>query len=602
MDDRTRTRRFALTIVAIAAVLAVWSSLGDVPIVDEVPHIGAGYSYVQKLDYRLNPEHPPLVKDLAGITISFLPFTPGIFSAPMWTHEVNGQWEFGRTLIFHSGVSADTVTDLARLPVFAFYLVACWLVWRWSYERSGSTGSLLALTLFAFSPTIIAHARFVTTDMAAATGVLAALYCYVRYLRAPSRGNFWLAGVMLGLALLCKFSTALLGPFFLLIAVLWGLEGRWTSRAAWHNAGTILWRTVLVGLVALAVVWGVYLVQTWDYPRARQASDTRTIIGDPGHNPIKLVALWASDKPVVRAIGHWTLGLAMAEGRAVGGNTIYWMGRVVTTGGPLYFPIVYLLKEPLAWWGLVALAFASFIVHRKRQHGEPVNWWRANADEWMWALWLMLYWAVSIRSTLNIGVRHLLPTFPFAIMLVSGRISTALQWLREHDSAYRTGRRLRTRIAVGVIAVFVGWFVFESVRVFPSYLAYFNQLAGGPSGGYRYVVDSNLDWGQDLGRLATWVKDNRISHISLDYFGWSDPSYYLGNRYVWTTSNQWSSKQDFIANNRSNGWLAISATFLQNANGQHTVANQDLRTYRWLVDVPPVTVIGHSIFVWHITR
>jgi hypothetical protein len=167
-----------------------------------------------------------------------------------------------------------------------------------------------------------------------------------------------------------------------------------------------------------------------------------------------------------------------------------------------------------------------------------------------------------------------------------------LQWLREHD-------RARLRIYSLVIALLLGWYSFESVRVWPSYLSYFNQLVGGPSGGHNAVADSNLDWGQDIKRLGQWIEKNDISAISLDYFGWAEPTAYLKNRVIYTNTGSWHSAADFIARNRSNGWIAVSATYFQQAVFS---TKQDNGGYRWLLNYEPVTTIGHSIMVWHVTK
>ncbi|MCC6934186.1 MAG: glycosyltransferase family 39 protein [Candidatus Yanofskybacteria bacterium] len=585
----------AIVIVLVAVGFMAASTQNDSPIVDEVPHIGAGYSYVRMLDMRLNPEHPPLIKDLAGLALLPLPLNERAFALPQWTDQVNGQWTFGRAFIFGSENNADIILRVARLPMLGVFLLGAWLVWLWARKRSGETGALIAVTLYAFSPTIMAHGRFVTTDMGAAIGVLAATYTFLQLLRAPTRRSFIWAFIALGLALLAKFSTVLLGPFFLGIALLYGLDGHWFAASAWRRALRMLGLTAAVGTAAfVGVVVPVYTLQTWNYPMERQLADTETILDSHADSLLKSAILWGADKPVIRGATHWALGLAMVQQRSAGGNTIYWMGRVVTRGGPSYFPTVYFLKEPLAWWLLVSAAITALIFHHRRRRGEHArgHWWSDNFDEWVWLLWLAIYWTVSIRSTLNIGVRHLLPIYPFAILLVSGRIAVLLEWLKAHDAR-------RWRITSLVIALILGWYSFEAIRVWPSSLSYFNQIAGGPSGGYRFVADSNLDWGQDLKRLAQWAEANDVRAISLDYFGWADPAYYLKGRSVWTTGNIWKDANDFAQRNASDGWIAVSATFLQEATNRPRPSDT---TYRWLLEYPPEIVIGNSIFVWHIPR
>ncbi|MBX4190344.1 hypothetical protein KW791_03570 [Candidatus Parcubacteria bacterium] len=132
--------------------------------------------------------------------------------------------------------------------------------------------------------------------------------------------------------------------------------------------------------------------------------------------------------------------------------------------------------------------------------------------------------------------------------------------------------------------------------VFPFYLTYFNEVAGGPAGGHNYVVDSNLDWGQDLKRLGDWVEENKVQKIYLDYFGWADQAYYLKDKFVWIQSRQYPSAAKFLADNTNGGYIAVSATFYT-----ESLASEE-KNYAWLQAYKPTAVIGNSIFVWHITQ
>ena len=149
-----------------------------------------------------------------------------------------------------------------------------------------------------------------------------------------------------------------------------------------------------------------------------------------------------------------------------------------------------------------------------------------------------------------------------------------------------------------VLAILLGWYVSENLEVYPFYLTYFNQTVGGPSGGYQYVNDSNLDWGQDLRRLADWVKQNNIPRIETDYFGWADPGYYMGQTYEQLWSSKYRDAQDFKSRNDTDGWMAISATFLKGSEGSPEFPQPV--NYSWLDSFKPFTVIGNSIFIYHI--
>lgn len=584
---KKKVKIFAGLIIGLATILATASVWNDSFIVDEIPHVGAGYAYVAKGDMRLNPEHPPLAKDLAGLAMRFLNLNQEAFQTTFWSEDVNGQWEFGRRLIFNSGHDAELITHTAKMPLLFFFVASAILIFYASQKLYGSRGGLMALTLFSFSPTVLAHSRFVTTDVPALFGVFFASYFFIRYLKEPSRKNFWWAGIMFGLALLTKFSTFLLAPYFIFLALFWG----WTRGQGQKGKTAIrcLGKTILIFTVGFAiVVWPVYYFHTWNYPPERQYRDTQNLLQSFERRAMADPVVWASDKPVLRAAAQYSLGLLMVTQRSVGGNTTYFRGEVSRWGWKSYFPIVYFIKEPLAWWGLVMLALLAVITQVKSQKS-PV---RNHFEEFAMLLWLVIYWAVTLRSNLNIGVRHLLPVYPFAIILVAGQIERIMPKFKVFNS------KRSISILSFTIYILLGWYVLENIKVYPYYLTYFNQVAGGPSQGYKYVVDSNLDWGQDLKRLGQWVEANNLSKIEVDYFGWADPAYYLKDRYIWTSSTKYIDANDFIANNQSNGWLAVSLTFLQGSEGppdQYKPIN-----YLWLQNYSPVTAIGHSIFIYHI--
>ena len=191
------------------------------------------------------------------------------------------------------------------------------------------------------------------------------------------------------------------------------------------------------------------------------------------------------------------------------------------------------------------------------------------------------YWAISINTNLNIGIRHLIPVYGGTAILVAGQLSV----LYEHVKAKKT--------YLAFVGVMCAWLLAETIMVFPYYLTYFNEFAGGPSGGHRHVVDSNLDWGQDLKRLADWVDANNIKKISLDYFGWADPSYYLGDKAVWIRNGRYTNAGEFVRDNPDGGYIAVSVTFYQQSIATDKITAGLRNIHRSLSSAT-------LSFVWHI--
>ena len=244
------------------------------------------------------------------------------------------------------------------------------------------------------------------------------------------------------------------------------------------------------------------------------------------------------------------------------------------SGVPFYFPYVYLVKEPLALHILTAIVLL-FALGRIRLLRFRRDWLKAHMTEVAFLLIIGVYWWAAIRSNLNIGVRHILPSFPFIYVLVAIGVASIYKCLARRTAAVRA-----FFVILGALLV---WQAASVLRVHPSYIAYFNELAGGPDNGWQVVTDSNNDWGQDLKRLAQFVNDRGIAEIHLDYWGAGNMDYYLKTKYKKLSSCDAPLK----------GWVAVSAMYYLSSR-----TNCDYR--RWLPMSKLVAKIGYSIFVFRI--
>lgn len=558
-------------------VVAFFSFQGDSLTTDESPHISAGYSYLTQKDMRLNPEHPPLVKDVSAIPLLFQDINfPS--THPSWSENINDQWAFGPELIFNSENNSDKIMNSARTAMLLFLILLGIYIFKWAKERYGGRVALVALFFFALSPTFLAHGRLVTTDVAAAFGFVFSFYYFFKFLKTPNRKNIILAGLSFGVAQLLKFSLILLIPFYGGIFFVYWLINRDKVRF-WRYFGFI----VLIFLIGFILVWPVYQYHVWNYPPDLQVRDTAHILSSSQFKFIADKVVWMADKPFLRPYAQYGLGLLMVFQRTTGGNTTFFMGDVASTAWKSYFPVVFGLKVPLA---LILLMLLSLWVGFKSLINNKIN--LKNAKRWLrdyfvefgWLAFVIFYWALSVFGNLNIGIRHVLPTFPFIYLLVSGQIQ---KWRREKPLKIVSRSVFLTMILL--------WYGAVSLFTFPFFLVYFNEVAGGPDNGHNYVVDSNLDWGQDLKRLARYVEENNIQKIKLDYFGGDSPFYRLGNKYE---------KFDLFKSERK-GWIAVSATLLQNGRGEATKKfDKSTNHYKWLNNYEPVAKIGYSIFVYNI--
>ncbi len=569
----------AALLLLFMLIVSILSMKGDSLTMDELAHIPSGYGYMHEQDYRLNPEHPPLLKDLSAVPLLLMDLEfDKQFQA--WKEDVNGQWSMGWKFIFGSNNPTEKMIFWSRIPMILILLIFGYYIFRWTKGLFGPTTGLLSLFLFSFSPTFIAHGRYVTTDVGAAAAFFIATYYFIRWLKNPKKKNLIIAGIVFGIAQLVKFSLFILVPFLGLILLIWIIVSK---KRFWKY----VWKFILIIIIGYLVIFPIYQYHVLNYPPEKQVSDTQHILESHSIPPLANSIIWMADKPILRAYSQYSLGLLMVFQRTAGGNTTFFLGEVSSTAWPLYFPIVYIIKTPLALHLLtiIALLFLAWQIKPRKYIQKLFPHIKKYFAEYAMLVFLAVYWTLSIKSNLNIGVRHVLPTFPFTYILISGQIKRISERIK------------RKKIAVGfylLLTILLGWYAFSSLSIFPYYLTYFNELAGGAKNGYKYVTDSNLDWGQDLKRLNKWAESKGIEKIKVDYFGGSDVNYYLGDKY-----EEWHS--DYSPQKAKNSYLAVSATFLQQSRAIPTKGfDEPTDRYMWLYRYEPVAVIGNSIFVYYI--
>ena len=581
------TNIIAIFLLVFVFVVSVFSMKDDSLTMDELAHLPAGYSYLTQKDMRLNPEHPPLIKDIAAVPLLFIKNINFPYQAKSWKDDINGQWNFGNKFLFHSRNPAYKMIFWARIPMILILILFGFYVFKWARELFGNRTGLLALFLFSFSPTLIAHGRLVTTDVGAAAGMFIATYYFVKFLENSSKKNLIFSGISFGLAELTKFSTILLFPLFILLIIFWA----YSKSSKFKKFLKIFWKYslffIFIVVIAYSLVWVVYLYHIWNYPPQRQVRDTQFILSSFKYKSLANIVIWMADKPIFRPIGQYLLGVLMVIQRATGGNTTYFLGEVSASGWKTFFPILYAIKQPLAFIILLitAIIYSVWLI-KEPLWKEPIkrfkNWINLHFPEFAMLLAIVIYWSISLKSNLNIGIRHILPVFPFTILLVSAII---IKWLKP---PFLLPKRI-------FLAIMIFWQAISVISIYPHYLAYFNELVGGPSKGYIYTIDSNLDWGQDLKRLNEWAKKKGIKKIYVDYFGGSDIRYYLGSKFL-----PWQGTED-PKKIPKGSYFAVSATPLQIGRGEPVPGfNQPTGYYNWLDRYKPIKNIGYSIFVYRI--
>jgi 4-amino-4-deoxy-L-arabinose transferase-like glycosyltransferase len=520
-------------LIAIGAlrIASTWRVFSDTT--DETTHIGAGLELLQYHTYALQPENPPLPR----IIMAAAPLAGGM----RWSAEGNRYQKVHDVLYAHGKYERNLV--LMRAGNLLFFILAAIALLLWVRRESGERESLVAVLLFTTQPVILGYSGLATFDSAAAAGLAVALIAFSAWLQKPDTAHAALLGAGYGFSVLMKFSC--IGYVPAVCAAMYAIRLlRDPQRRNERLRG--LATLVIVPLVTFAVIWAGYAFT----------------VGRPSDLQHFQQEFGILNRLVLRHLPPSTPLPAPDFFRGVGGLLeighadfeSYLFGRVSTQGWWWYFPAAVGLKTTLAFFALILAGAGAAWSNRSRRW--PMIESLAGAAA---------IFAVAMPSILDLGVRYVLPVYvPLTAAAAIGTVALL-------DSA-------RKEIRYAAI-VFLALHIAASVMAHPDYFPYFNALAGREPG--RYLVDSNLDWGQDLLRLRSTTRTLRISRMGVS-LGWHDYDA-LG----------FSRQHEVIPSRPEPGWIAISEHVYRigHAKGEWT----------WL-DPYAMKRVGTSIRLYYVPR
>ena len=554
-------------LLALMAVLSGGAARRESVTVDEVAHIGAGVGSLQRLDLRMNEEHPPLAKALAALPL-VLRGVRADYSHVSWTFSNKmlnaflGEWVFGHWLIMRWNDPYSTVL-WARVPMLLITLLLGLAIYVCGSRLGDTWGGMLCLCVYVSMPAFLAFGPLVITDVAVALFWVLAVWLLPEMWHSPSRWTVIKFGLALAGAFLSKFSSGLL--FFVFAAVALSLRWRGVPEQPTEKAALRAWRRRAWRNMAKATLWAAlfvyvfYFVLSW-----KQPTDSFSIIPHFPASPLLrrlLMPLWI-----------YLRGLVLFAFSATSRPT-YILGHFYSHGVWFYFPVLFVLKSPLAFLLLLLLAVAIAIFLKRRSAGHPSGQLSAIASgmELHWrAVWisLVVFVAVCMLNRLDISIRHFLIALAVLPLLLAPlpRMLESLQ--RSNWSGARAGKWVTIGLAAASLAT--------AVWAYPNYFPFLNVLSMGRPG-YLLVNDSNLDWNQSLPEVENFVRQRGLDQILLDEYGFSDPTAYVPQAQLW--SCQQPSPAD------GGRWAAVSANNL--ADGSNCL---------WLMRYPHQVLAGGSMY------
>ncbi len=524
---------------------------------DEAIHLYAGYRELTRHDFNFSAEHPPLIRLLAALPLLILhPHDSSLAESPhvsnFFYHGRDEQRAISEAFLYQSGNNADQLLEWGRVPIIGLTVLLGLTIYCLAVKFWGWSGGMVALGLYVLDPTIAAHGHLITTDMGVAFFYLLATVSCWQFLKHPTWTRCVLFGVLVALALLAKFTSLILIPGIVVLFAYY-LYSHPHDRTAW-------WPRVARTIVAVAVAWITIFSVYGANATLPPASDSLiTDIESANVLPAPVNIDSASVTPAYNSVRHAAVprdffkGLIVVIAHSAYGHESFLLGKIATNGWWYYFPVLIVTKTPLI---TLLLFLGSAIVALKHKASRQT------------ALFLLLssgvFLAGALTSRANIGIRHILPLYPF-LFILSGAI---VMLFKKPTWVVHAG--------VGLLAILAAA---DFALASPSYLSYFNTAAGGSNNGYTIATDSNTDWGQDLKRIRDYIQVNNIDTPYLEYYwdGLSSVPYYgITSRYLtsWQPGNT--------------GTIIIGASALQSGK------------FEWVKNLPLVDRITPSVFVYQV--
>lgn len=481
MERRTFLAILGLLLAALLAQLGYGAATDGVTI-DELVYVHAGYRHLHDRDFRLNPEQPPLAKQWAALGLFGMPLKvdpPEMGPGDQWTSAFR---------FLHVDNLALPVLGRARSAAILLSVFLVLIVALWAADTLGFEGALIATSLLVFHPSILAHGHLVTTDVPAALFMVLASWTFWRWCQAPSVPRALAVGTSLGLGLATRLTLVLL---VLVFAFLWAWQA--SKRATRPPMKQTIALVIAVAVLAPGIVWAFYGFRYEPWPAASVAKPIAPNLGSAG----RLVALFEEKRLLPEA--YLEGARFILEHNAYGHQT-FLLGELSTKGWPHYYLVAMLAKSPLTF--LVLCAAGLFLLAMVRGPSIPLR---------HWALPIVVLLGAMSLGRIQIGERYVLAVYPYLALLASAGL---VRVIRVSSARRAIPALLLVQAATAFLIAPRG------------YLTFFNTLAGGTASAHTVLVDSNLDWGQDLPRLSTWMKREGVERVTLAYHGCDDPDRY----------------------------------------------------------------------------
>ena len=553
----------AVTLLVLMAVLAGGAALRESVTFDEVAHIGAGVSYLQKFDLRLNEEHPPLPKILAALPL-VVRGTRADYSNISWTISEKffpaylGQWVFGDWVLTHWNEEAK-VLAWARFPMLLLTLVLGWIVFIYARQLGGDWAGLLCLAVFVSTPAFLTFGPLVLTDMAVTLFSFLTVSRFADLWQNPTKRNAFLFAMSFAGALLSKFTAGIL----LFVFIAFSLCTRWLHLPGQpgDKGEARSWRKLCWKLTRLGIFWAAITVYVFYF--IFSIHQTTNVLYLLGHGPA-----WIPLRRLLMPAWLYLRGVGLVV--LTSSRPSFILGHAYPHGVWFYYPVVFVLKTPIGFLALLLLALLLALASRKRllpAHEGAIP----EGQEFHWrAIWvsLIVFLAFCMLGRMSISIRHFTVPIVMSILLIAP--------LPRLLASLRTTAPLKGKVATAIAAICALSCLFTAVRTYPFYMPYINSLGFGKPA-YTLLNDSNVDWNQALPEVKRFAQEHAIEHVKIDEYGVIEVADAVPNAAIWDCQKATAAD--------AGSWVVVSGASML-----------DGHNCGWLQQFPMQSIAGGSMY------
>jgi len=560
---------FVFLLLAIFLIICVSSIRDKSAAGDEVKYITSANVYLHTGKYTFDSMHPPLIKQIFALPSLIL--KPHINFESKHLKDGKETW-FGYEFLFGSGNDADSIIFFTRLINIFIGVALGILIFIFTLELFEKVSAFTALFVYCFSPTIIAHTRLVGLDVGGSFFILLNIFIFWKLFQSPSIRNYFLLLFVFSLAILSRYISLLFIPLLLIIYFGLKMKNQTEKIDAWaklkikkFNKNSVI-SIILIFLLSLAfisfIMWVDYGFETPNLKITRYIP-----LEFEGNSFLSFTHLIIRNVPFIQSYKE---GLAFHLKDSAIGHLPYFFGRNTQKGLIWYFPIAFLIKTPIP---LLIMFFISLYILNKK------------SKEFVFLITpiIILFLYFSFINKIFIGVRHILPIYPFIFIMIGGSVN------------YIKKNLFLKFLTISLVI----WLVIGNFLIYPHYLSYFNEFIGGPDNGHKYLVDSNIDWGQDLVLFKKHINKKNLSEFFINYWGSDSLGYrkLLNDSIFCETESKYRNPPDNILTleelkkTRPNLFISVNSIYLYPQT-----------CWEFLRNKTPSSKVGYSIFYFNLSE